>query len=68
MNLEVFMARGMVRRSGIVQEYMQVGLDAAGRQDNMPGVVPPEPQFFAGAGAMGGPPMGVGGVPGAHGA
>ena len=40
------------------QEYMQVGLDAAGRQDNMPGVVPPEPQFFAGAGAMGGPPMG----------
>ena len=50
------------------QEYMQVGLDAAGRQDNMPGkVVPPEPQFFAGAGAMGGPPMGVGGVPGGGG-
>ena len=49
------------------QEYMQVGLDAAGRQDAMPGVVPPEPQFFAGAGAMGGPPMGVGGVPGGGG-
>ena len=53
--------------SAHAQEYMQVGLDAAGRQDNMPGVMPPEPQFFAGAGAMAGPPMGVGGVPGGGG-